>query len=175
MVSAPRETTRARFQEVKRHIETLGRSLDATCRVCASIAPEPLATIPANRQLPFFNSKYAVLVRITSKHDLNAVACRRVALNRQRPFVVRRRSSGEHYIRPNLGKRVSAVAAQPPAAQQCWRVREEQRPVAPASHKPFDYFSSIIYPFYMFLGRRSLGEGGYTAKTFSAFSTCPCR
>jgi len=24
----------------------------------------------------------------------------------------------------------------------------------------------------MFLGRRSLGEGGYTAKTFSAVSTC---
>jgi len=37
-----------------------------------------------------------------------------------------------------------------------------------ASHKPFDFLSSIIYPFYMFLGHRSLGEGGYTAKTFSA-------
>ena len=36
----------------------------------------------------------------------------------------------------------------------------------PASHKPFDFLPSI-YPFYMFLGRRSLGEGGYTAKTFS--------
>ena len=46
----------------------------------------------------------------------------------------------------------------------------------PASHKSFDFLPSI-YPFYMFLGRRlvrrslgggrSLGEGGYTAKTFS--------
>ena len=35
-----------------------------------------------------------------------------------------------------------------------------------ASHKPFDFLPSF-YTFYMFLGRRSLGEGGYTAKTFS--------
>ena len=34
----------------------------------------------------------------------------------------------------------------------------------PASHRPFDFLPSF-YPFYMFLA----------AKTFSAFSTCPCR
>ena len=35
-----------------------------------------------------------------------------------------------------------------------------------ANHNPFDFLSSF-YTFYMFLGRRSLGEGGYTAMTFS--------
>ena len=92
--SAPRETTRARFQAGLKNV-------GAT----TPVAPEPFAAVPADRKLPLFDSERAVRVRVNAKHNLNAVARRCVKLNRQRPFVVRGLACGEHDVRLDLRER----------------------------------------------------------------------